>query len=115
MGIRIGLLRQCFTKTNRVSANPLSGMSAKGITMIEQVAHLIRIIRTVLFFLFFNPPVGTLGFKKRIGPPYPHGSRKRRQTWGAPGNNCQKVGPVSVLGRAHLRTPRNVYSMGARL
>ena len=45
--------------------------------------------------------VETLGFKTRIGPPYPHASRNlRRLKLAISRNNRKKIGPVSVLGRA---------------
>ena len=42
------------------------------------------------------------GVKTRIYPPYPDARRQRQLKWGEiSGNNRKKVGPVSLLGRAH--------------
>ena len=45
-------------------------------------------------------------------PPYPHACRKRRLKWVSL-NNSKKVDPVSVLGRARLRTLPIVYGVGS--
>ena len=45
-------------------------------------------------------------------PPYPHACRKRRLKW-VSRNNSKKVDPVSVLGRARLRTLPIVYGIGS--
>ena len=54
------------------------------------------------------------GVKTRIGPPYPHVRREGDWNGTVSRNNRNKVGPVSVLGREHRRTLRNVYGVGTR-
>ena len=53
-------------------------------------------------------PVGTLGFKMIISPPYTLARRKSQLKWGGSSEYRNKVGPVSVLRRARYITLRNI-------
>ena len=62
-----------------------------------------------LFPLENDTPVRARGVKSRMSPPYPQRDRKRRLNGAVcPNHRFQKGGPVSLLGRARERTPRNV-------
>ena len=53
----------------------------------------------VFIFLLCLSPLGTLGFKTRIGPPYPHARRKRRLKLGGFSEKTLLKNPMKCLWR----------------
>ena len=85
---------------------------------MQHVATLGTVLLSILLFLslIINiHPVGTLGFKTRIAPPYPHARRKRRLNWGGfLGITIKRFAPYRCLG-GHVKEPYEMsMALGAR-